>query len=141
MKAMVLALGLAMAGSAMAGPAQDALRTENDLLSEQLETCTLTVQTIFVRIRANLPVHKADDITQCVADGKARTKRSFDTLKAAVGGKKAGQELADWRVEWMTAFDAAAPQETDVERMYLQRVSQAKGTISRASNKLEAALD
>lgn len=141
MKAMILAISLAAAGGAMAGPAQDALRRENETLTAQLDTCAIIVQTIFVRIRANLPPDPANDISKCVADGKVQAKTSFEAIKATVGGKKATQELADWRIEWMTAFDAAAPQDSDIERLYLQRVSQSKGTVSRATNRLEAALD
>lgn len=62
-------------------------------------------------------------------------------LKASFGGKKAPPELGEWRLEWMSAFDAAMPQDGEIERAYLERVTGAKNGASRSLNKLEMALE
>lgn len=128
------------ASAALAGPAQDELHKHQGVLVEQLDTCSIIVRTIFVRIRSRQAPDPKDDIKGCVADGKTEAKKRYDALKATIG-KKAALELADWRVEWMTAFDAAMPQDTDTEAAYLQRQSQSKGSVNRAANKLDLVLE
>jgi hypothetical protein len=142
MRAAALSFTIALcAQAAHAGGEIDGVRRANEELGNRLDTCAIIVRTIFVKIRGQLPMEKDDDPKGCAADGKAALRQSFDKLKAAFGKKGPPQALTDWRLEWMAAFDSSIPSDGDTERAYLQRQSESKANISRATNKLEIALE
>lgn len=116
------------------------IQQKSKMLAIQLETCTIRVRTIFVRIRAKLPL-EGPMPQECADDGKAQLKAAYDEAKAVYGKQTPPPELVEWRLEWSSAFDASVPLDSDIERVFLQRIAEAKQKAERATTKLEIAME
>lgn len=143
MKKVIGAGLLAAALSAQAaGDEMGEIKRQTDALRMKLDTCTVIVQTVFVMLR--IKANTAEEVKragECVEDGKQAAKAGHAQIRAAFGKQKPPEQLADWRLEWASAFDAATLQPSDTERAYLQRVAAARQVADRAYNKLEMALE
>lgn len=122
------------------GPQMSLVNQESQLLTLKLNTCAIEVKTLFVQIRSKSPTNDID-VKRCVEDGKTAVKSSYNNVKNSFRKNKIPAEFNDWRLEWMSAFDGALPADNDIERVYLQRQSDSKEKINRATNKLEIALE
>lgn len=141
MKRVTLAMLVLVAQvAAAAGPQISAIRAEDRTLEELLDTCVIQVRTLYVELRAGIKSRDID-VDRCVSDGKAAVKEGYDKVVASFAGKTPPVQLVDWRLDWVTGFDAARPMNGEIERTYLQRVIQAKQAIRRTSSKLEIALE
>lgn len=117
-----------------------AVRKENAALSGKLDSCMYVVRTIFVKLRSRQPMDAEDNPQACADDGKSALRDAYARLKPTFG-PQAPAALTDWRLEWLTAFDAAIPQAGEREREYLRRYYATKAALSRATNKLELATE
>ncbi|KAB2905578.1 MAG: hypothetical protein F9K35_01505 [Burkholderiaceae bacterium] len=136
--ALILLPALALAG----GEELSALKHQNQNLEIQADTCVLIARTAFVKLRSNSGTQEEEqELKKCVADGRDSARNSHAEVKAVFKKKKVPQELADWRLEWMAAFDATALQTGDNEAQYLRRTRDARGKVERATNKFEIAVE
>lgn len=115
------------------------VKYHNNLLSTNLQACMYGGRADFQEMRNGTP--PGVQTQECVNKGKEIVKSAFDEVRKEFGNKKPPEELIDWRVEWAAAFDAALPQIGDIERVYLQKIGDAKRAVDRATAKLEIAME
>lgn len=114
------------------------------LIESKFSTCTTESRTDIAKIgyAAATKESKVEiSADQCIKEGKESVKKAFTDIQTKLGTRKAPAELADWRMEWTTAFDAARTQNTDTEASYIRRINEVKQKALRASTKLEIALE
>lgn len=124
------------------GAELSALKQKNLVLETQADTCVLLARTAFVKLRSGSGTQEEErDLQKCIADGKDSAKSAHADIKTAFKKKKLPQELTDWRLEWMAAFDATALQSSETEGEYLRRAREARSKVERATNKFEIAME
>lgn len=122
-------------------PELTALKNQNSALGMKLDTCLISVRTVFVQLRAQMPMTEAAELEKCVTSGKESIKSAHAEVKSAFKKKRVPDELTDWRLEWMATFDAAVLQSGDREGAYMARVKEARSKVERATNKVEIVLE
>lgn len=139
---MTLIAALLLPALAQANSAElTALKNQNSLLSMRLDTCLISVRTVFVQLRSKMPMTEADELEKCVTNGKELIKSAHAEVKSSFKKKRLPDELTDWRLEWMATFDAAVLQPGDREGAYMARVKEARSKVERVTNKLEIVLE
>ncbi len=140
-RVLVLVIGLTASFSALAGGQEiSAVKYGNRTLDTVLVGCSFGVRADFLDVRNGKPVDP-NRAAECTASGKEQAKKYYEEVRALFKGKKPPPELVEWRLEWAAAFDASMPVAGDTERIYMQRVGEAKQKVDRATNKLEIALE
>lgn len=143
LKTALFCAAITVAGIANAQPASAlaAVRSGEMVMRITADTCALTVRTIFVKIRSRLPLDTEHaSLQRCAADGRSRAKIAHDEAVRVLGARQV-PELAEWRLEWTSVFDATTPADSDTERDYFARLRDARLRAERASTKLGIALE
>lgn len=124
------------------GAELSAMKQKNQVLEMQADTCVLIARTAFVKLRSGSSTQEEErDVQKCIVDGKGSAKEAHADIKAMFKKKAVPQELADWRLEWMAAFDATGLQSGETESQYLRRAREARSKVERATNKFELATE
>ena len=141
MKPFLFVAAATLAAAAYAGGAEmSAVKNHNMVLGMSLDTCVTEARTVFVLARSGAPADTRE-LDTCISRGKDAAKVAYADVKAALKDKPPPQALADWRVEWATAFDTTALQAGEAEAGYLRRVGEVRSSVRRATNKLEIAFE
>lgn len=142
MKKIVLVVALLPALAFADGAAVSVMKQKNKSLEMNADTCVINARTAFVKLRTGSDTSEDQrELDKCIADGKDSTKAAQNEIKATFKKKKVPSELAEWRLEWMAAFDATALKTGETEGQYLRRAQEARSKVERATNKFEIAME
>lgn len=118
------------------------IKQSNQVLDGFAEACMYTGRTAYIRLRLKESTAVEErKLEECIGEGKEAAKKTHTEIKALFKKKSAPPELAEWRLEWMAAFDATALKSGEVESQYLRRVQDARSKVERATNKLEVSME
>lgn len=118
------------------------MKKSNQVLETQADTCVLFARTAYLRLGAGLNNDELERrLKNCIVDGKSATKNYYAEVKAAFDQRAVPPELADWRVEWMSAFDATAMKPGEIQSQYMRRSQEARTRVERATHKFEIATE
>jgi hypothetical protein len=139
---LVAALLLLPALACADGAAINAIKQKNQTLENLADACMFTGRTAYVKLRSKESTAEDEqELVKCIGEGKASAKQAHAEIKTIFKNKNIPAELAEWRVEWMAAFDATALKPGEVENQYLRRVQDARSKVERATNKLEISFE